>query len=992
MKKELFIVIFLFLTMNFTLALEIDPEVEKQLNNNPEVQVIIKLKEEDNNAVKIAMKQEVLSSLDEEEFEKKNEYSTINAISGQLNQEGLDRLKQDSNIERIEFNYPVKSLLQDSINLVNATLVHPLSFNSLNITGRGQTICVIDTGINHTHPALDGKVLDGHCYQNDNSAFSSVLCNSGGSEEAGIDGAIDDNGHGTHVSGIAAGNNTIIGVAPGANLISIKALNASGDGLSGDIIRGIDWCTSNSTVYNISVISMSLGGGSFSSTCDSSQTAYRDSINSAIAKNITVVVSTGNSGSTTSISAPACITNSTSVSASTKSDGIASFSDRNSITDLFAPGFNINSTVPGDGCALCDSSLSNIFNGTSMAAPHVSGAIAILKQLNSTIFPSEMESLLNKTGRLLDDTSGSGFFFNIIDMFNASMTLNDLVNPILTLDVGDNNFVNEVNFNFTVEDHTITNCNLYTNSTGTFELNTTTTLENDGSYNISVENLDDGSYDWNVECSDSNNNNVFADNNFTINIDTTVPTINYNITLTTVELGIENTTIGWTSLDTNLDDTFVNITYSNGSLFNKFTENTTLTTNNITEVGNYTVLFYANDSANNINTTSVVIEFVEIFPDITLVEPRNITYSFNNSIDLNFSIDNNYTDIWYNLDEGTNITITENITFNTSEGVHILYLSSNNTLNRESSTSKSFVVDLTDPIVDLLSPSNNTLATDNDVTFSYNVTDFSIANCSLYLDNSIDQTNSSVEVATSQSFSNNDMSNADYDWFVSCTDYSNLQGNSTIFKLTVNETSSGGISGGGSGGGGGGSGEGSDGSSIQTNDVETQTVRETKDFEVNFKSVDEDSFNVAKDDSVKFSIKEEDHIVIVDAITSDSVTMTISSDPITLTLKIGESKKVDIDDEEGEDLEVTLIDILDDEAFIKFKILESEKIIIEESNQTGTTSSITGSTIRNIGERLTNKYVIISVIILIILGILGHVKRDFVYRKIKEFSYKIKYR
>ena len=133
MKKQLFIVIFLFLIINLTLALEIDPEVEEQLDNNQEVQVIIKLKEEDNNAVRTAMKQEVLSSLDEEEFEKKNEYSTINAISGQINQEGLDKLKQDSNIERIEFNYPVKSLLQDSIGLVNATLVHPLSFNSLNI-------------------------------------------------------------------------------------------------------------------------------------------------------------------------------------------------------------------------------------------------------------------------------------------------------------------------------------------------------------------------------------------------------------------------------------------------------------------------------------------------------------------------------------------------------------------------------------------------------------------------------------------------------------------------------------------------------------------------------------------------------------------------------------------------------------------------------------------------------------------------------------------
>jgi hypothetical protein len=632
-----------------------------------------------------------------------------------------------------------------------------------------------------------------------------------------------------------------------------------------------------------------------------------------------------------------------------------------------------------------------VFNGTSMAAPHVSGAIAILKQLNSTIFPSEMEDLLNKTGRVLDDTSGSGFFFNIMDLFNASMTLNDLINPIITLDITNNTFIDDANFNFTIEDHTPLNCSIYINSTGTFELNTTITLTNDGTKNISVENLDDGLYDWNVECVDSNNNNAFASNNLSVNIDTTTPIIDYNISLTTVDLGVENTTINWTIIDDNPDDNFINITYSNGSLYGQFTENTTLTTDNITEVGNYTILFYANDSANNINTTSVVIEFLELSPNITLDEPRNITYSFNDSINLNFSIRNNYTDIWYNLDGGTNITITENITFNTSEGAHTLYLSSNNTLDRESSKSVSFVVDLTDPTIELLSPSNNTVTTDNDVTFSYNVTDFSIANCSLYLDSSIDQTDSSVEIDISQSFSNNDMSNADYDWFVSCTDYSNLQGNSTIFKLTVNETSSEDNSGGGSSGGGGGGGSGE--TSVQTNDVETQTVRETKDFEVNFKAVDEDSFNIAKDDSVKFSIKEEDHTVIVDSITSDSVTMTISSDPITLTLNIGKSKKVDIDDEEGEDLEVTLIDILDDEAFIKFKILESEKIIVEKSNQTGKTSGITGSVVKEGGAKLSKRalYIIFSVI-LVILVVAGYFKRIFIHKKFLELKHKIRYR
>tara|TARA_Y100000310_G_scaffold345665_1_gene467968 strand:- start:22981 stop:25698 length:2718 start_codon:yes stop_codon:yes gene_type:complete len=820
MKRGFLILFFILLFMNIVLAVEVDSKVQEELNEEEKVSVIIKLKEEENDLVKAAVKEDVLSSLNEEEFNTSNEYTTINAISGQITQEGLDKLKSDSNVERIEFNYPVKAYLQDTINLINASFIHRSQFNNLNITGKDQTICIIDSGINYTHPALENKVLDGHCYQNDNAAFSTALCNDDSSEQAGIEGAIDDNGHGTHVSGIAAGNNTIIGVAPDSNLISIKALNASGDGTVGDVVRGIDWCVSNSTVYNISVISMSLGGGLYTSDCDSTFTSYRDSINNAIAKNITVVVATGNAGSTTGISAPACIKNATSVSSSTKTDGVSGFSNRNTITDLFAPGSSVNSSVPGDGCENCDSTLYKVLSGTSMATPHVAGAVAILRQFNNNLMPSEIEENLNITGRNIDDSGGSGFIFKIVDIFKAIIGIDD-IKPLVTLNNKNNSFVNitTLNFNFTVEDHIINNCSLYNNVNGDFNLNQTINLTTSGTYNLSFVNLTENSYLWNVECTDYADNVNFNDTNFTIGIDTTIPLINYSIGLTQVELGVENTTINWSIVDTNLDTTFINITYSNGTLWNLFNENITLTIDNITEVGNYTILFFVNDSANNINTTQATIEFIQTFSTIILDYPQNITYD-NENLNLNFTIDGNYTSIWYNLDNSSNITITDNITFSTTEGEHKLYLFINNSFEKESSISESFIVDLTDPLVSLSSPSNNTVSTSNDIDFKYSVDDFSINNCTLFLNNASQSVDSSVAINNTETISVDNLGDGDHDWYVSCKDYANREGNSTTFRLNISVSSSSGGGSGGSGGGGGGSGGGYSTPTINNNPVQ----------------------------------------------------------------------------------------------------------------------------------------------------------------------------
>lgn len=478
--------------------------------------------------------------------------------------------------------------------------------------------------------------------------------------------------------------------------------------------------------------------------------------------------------------------------------------------------------------------------------PHVAGAVAILRQLNSTIYPFEIENLFKNTGRLLDDSAGSELSFRIIDVFNASMTLNDLINPVITLDIPNNTFVNDTMFNFTIEDHTPLNCSLYTNSTGVFELNQTIDLVNDGSYNITIENYPDGMYEWNVECSDSNNNTAFAQDNLMINIDTTIPLINYIINAT-VEFNKEDAIINWTPTDTNLDYSFVNVTYPNGTLIDIYTDEVLLTTENLTELGNYTVLFYVNDSANNINIEQTNIEVVDTYPIITLFNPTNITHNTNISVPLNFGIENNYTDLWYYLDNNFNGFITENTTFNTTEGEHTITLSANNTYGKESSVNQSFIIDATNPVVNLISPLDGTNETDNDITFRYNVTDFWIDNCTLYLDNNDVQNDPSITTDTTLSFNENGLSNGDHSWFVSCIDSGNLEGNSSAFNFNVNVTSSDGGGSGGSGGSGGGGGAGGAGDSAggssdtNSNDDSTPESTEISDITTQQESQEENS-------------------------------------------------------------------------------------------------------------------------------------------------------
>ena len=368
---------------------------------------------------------------EDHEFELTNTYITVNGFAGKLKKSAYQKLKDNPNVLKIYKPYPVIAFLSDSAAMVNATRVWSLIYNSTNITGKGETICIIDSGVDYTHIAL------GNCSTNTFTAGNCSKVINGYDFVNDDNNPLDDYGHGTHVAGIVASNDTIYkGVAPDAGIVSVKVLGADGGGNSGDLISGIDWCVNNALNLNISVISMSLGSLSlFTTHCDNNDPLLTSSIANAIAKNISVIAATGNSQSKTSITSPACISNVTAVGAVKKSDTI--HYNRNNITDLLAPGFQITSTVPKGSCTNCHSSGFRTLSGTSMSAPHVAGAFALLRQYkrqeqNQILTPFEIQDNLNDTGKQIDDTGGggSGLFFSRVNIYSALLSLDKLA-PVI---------------------------------------------------------------------------------------------------------------------------------------------------------------------------------------------------------------------------------------------------------------------------------------------------------------------------------------------------------------------------------------------------------------------------------------------------------------------------------------------------------------------------------------------------------------------------------
>lgn len=247
----------------------------------------------------------------------------------------------------------VASEVPEGVELVGAP-----SFWDKGIYGEGVVVAILDTGIQTNHPDLAGQVIGGKNFTPDYNADPNNY--------------YDNNGHGTHVAGtIAATANGqgVVGVAPKAKLLIGKVLAGDGSGSYAGIIEGIKWATfwRGPKGERVRVINMSLGG-------PDDVPELRNAILEATLNGILVVVAAGNEGDskedTFELGYPAMYNEVIEVGAVDKFKELAYFSNNNQEVDLVAPGVSVKSTYIGSRYAVLD--------GTSMATPHVAGALALL--------------------------------------------------------------------------------------------------------------------------------------------------------------------------------------------------------------------------------------------------------------------------------------------------------------------------------------------------------------------------------------------------------------------------------------------------------------------------------------------------------------------------------------------------------------------------------------------------------------------------------------
>ncbi len=260
-------------------------------------------------------------------------------------------------------------------------------------TSSSVIVGVLDTGVDYNHPDLSANIwrnsneLAGNGVDDDHNGY---VDDTKGWDFANNDAnPMDDNGHGTHVAGTigASGNNAIgvTGVAWRVLLMPLKFMDASGSGSLSDAIEGINYARS----MGAKIINASWGGGGFSS-------ALQQAISRFQSAGGIFVAAAGNESSNNATTAayPANYDGVISVGASTRTDSLASFSNYGTNVDIVAPGASILSTLPNNRYG----SLS----GTSMAAPHVSGALALLWGQNPTLSASAItNALLNNTDDVL---------------------------------------------------------------------------------------------------------------------------------------------------------------------------------------------------------------------------------------------------------------------------------------------------------------------------------------------------------------------------------------------------------------------------------------------------------------------------------------------------------------------------------------------------------------------------------------------------------------
>jgi hypothetical protein len=302
-------------------------------------------------------------------------------------------------VESLEPDTQYELALTQSLDLVSQPEVEALGY-----LGTGVAVAVLDTGANYAHSDLGSCSAVGTPSSTCRVVYAADF--------ATQDNSLDANGHGTNVSAIVAA------VAPDADIIALDVFDGS-SASSSVILAAMDWVIDNQDAYNIASMNLSLGSGSYTSACTDSFTTTIDAARTA---GVSVVVSSGNSAYDDAISSPACNAAAISVGAvydanvgamgwsgcsdaSTAADQVTCFSNAADFLDILAPG----ALVTAGGYTM---------GGTSQAAPHVAGALAVLRGADPSSSIDDLEDRLLTTDTTVTDTRNS-LQFPRLDLLTA---------------------------------------------------------------------------------------------------------------------------------------------------------------------------------------------------------------------------------------------------------------------------------------------------------------------------------------------------------------------------------------------------------------------------------------------------------------------------------------------------------------------------------------------------------------------------------------------
>lgn len=348
--------------------------------------------------------------------------STLPVTTLRVDKAGLERLADQPGVVSVTEDVAVPPALDSSVPVIGADKTA-----AAGNTGAGSAVAILDTGVAVRHPFLGNRVIAEACFSTTDSTGSvTSLCPDGTDQQEGPGAADAASGpcatsglcnHGTHVAGIAAGNGQGVtgapkrGVAPGADIIAVQVFSlfhseeSCGVGkapcvrsYSSDQLAGLEKVLQlRQSGTPVVSANMSLGGGKYTTACDTD--SRKVAVDNLRAAGVATVISAGNSAYTDAVGAPGCISSAITVGSTTDADQLSSFTNRGPLLDVFAPGSDVVSSVPGGGYAS--------YQGTSMAAPHVAGAFAVLRQAYPRASVSELEAILETGGKTITYTGAS---------------------------------------------------------------------------------------------------------------------------------------------------------------------------------------------------------------------------------------------------------------------------------------------------------------------------------------------------------------------------------------------------------------------------------------------------------------------------------------------------------------------------------------------------------------------------------------------------------